>query len=72
MASYIKESQMTEFNVESMRCGGCASRVSKAVHAIDPTACVQVDLARKVVSVDSVAEREALIGALKDAGYPPH
>ena len=61
---------MTEFNVEGMRCGGCASRVTQVVHAIDPTARVQVDLARKTVRVDSTVERETLIGAFREAGYP--
>ena len=63
---------MTEFNVEGMRCGGCASRVTKVVHAIDPAARVQIDLARKTVSVDSTAERDALIAAFREAGYPAH
>jgi len=63
---------MTEFNVEGMHCGGCASRVTQVVHAIDPTARVQVDLARKTVSVDSTAERDALIAAFREAGYPAH
>ena len=63
---------MTEFNVEGMRCGGCASRVTQVVHAIDPAARVQVDLARRTVSVDSTAERETLIRAFGEAGYPAH
>jgi copper chaperone len=63
---------MTEFNVPGMSCGGCASRVTKAVQAVDPAARVQVDLGRQTVSVDSTADRETLSGALKVAGYPPH
>ncbi len=63
---------MTEFNVQGMSCGGCASRVTKAVHAVDPTAQVQVDLARQTVCVESPVEREVLTSALTAAGYPPH
>ena len=62
---------MTEFNVQGMSCGGCASRLTKAVQAVDPTAQVHVDLARQIVSVDSTVEREVLTSALVAAGYPP-
>ncbi len=62
---------MTEFNVQGMRCGGCASRVTEAVQAVDSLARVEVDLARQTVSVDSTVDRDILTGALKSAGYPP-
>lgn len=62
---------MTVFNVQGMNCGGCASRVTKAVQAVDPVARVVVDLARQTVSVDSTVDREILTGALGAAGYPP-
>ena len=63
---------MTEFNVQGMSCGGCASRVTKAVQAVDASAQVRVDLARQTVSVESTVEREVLTSALTAAGYPPH
>lgn len=63
---------MNEFNVQGMSCGGCASRVTKAVQAVDPSAQVRVDLARQIVSVESTVEREVLTSALTSAGYPPH
>ena len=62
---------MIEFNVQGMSCGSCASHVIKAVQAVDPTAQVQVDLARQIVSVDSTIDREVLTSALAAAGYPP-
>ena len=62
---------MTVFNVQGMNCGGCASRVTKAVQSVDPAARVLVDLAHQSVSVDSTVDRDILIGALRAAGYPP-
>jgi copper chaperone len=62
---------MTIFNVQGMNCGGCASRVTKAVQGVDPVARVVVDLAHQTVSVDSTIDREILTGALRAAGYPP-
>lgn len=63
---------MTEFNVQGMSCGGCASRVTKAVQTVDPTAHVQVDFAKQIVSVESSVSRDELTSALAAAGYPPH
>ena len=63
---------MTEFNVQGMSCGGCASRVTKAVQSVDPSAQVRVDLAKQTVSVESSVARDVLTGALAAAGYPPH
>ncbi len=62
---------MIEFNVQGMSCGGCGSRVTKAVQSVDPLARVQVDLAKQTVSVESTLEREVLTSALAAAGYPP-
>ena len=62
---------MTEFNVQGMSCSGCASRVTQAVQAVDPSAQVQVDQARQTVSIESPVAREVLTSALMAAGYPP-
>lgn len=63
---------MTEFNVQGMSCGGCASRVLKAVQSVDPSAQVRVDLAKQTVTVESGVSRDELTSALAVAGYPPH
>lgn len=63
---------MTEFNVQGMSCGGCASRVTKAVQSVDPSAQVRVDLAKQTVTVESGVSRDELTTALTTAGYPPH
>jgi copper chaperone len=61
---------MIEFHVESMTCGHCVGRVTQAIKAVDPQARVECDLATHTVRVDTREEREALAGALVDAGYP--
>jgi copper chaperone len=63
---------MTEFNVQSMTCGHCVSRVTKAIKAVDPQAQVECDLAARKVRVESREGREAIAAALTDAGYPPN
>jgi copper chaperone len=61
---------MFEFQVEGMRCGGCAASVKKAVQAVDPAATVSVDVASRRVQVESEADKEALAAAIRTAGYP--
>lgn len=61
---------MVELIVAGMRCGGCAARVTQAVKALDDEALVQVDLPRKAVRIDSAAAPDAILAALKAAGYP--
>lgn len=61
---------MYELQVEGMSCGGCVSRVTKSVQAVDGGAKVAVDLASKKVRVDSEANLEAIKSAIADAGYP--
>ena len=62
---------MTEFRIDSMNCGHCASSVKEALRRADPEAQVEVDLASKTVRVESSRPRDDLAGALSDAGYAP-
>ena len=57
------------FQVQGMSCGHCVKAVTEAVQAVDPAAEVRVDLASGKVEVQSVAEREALAGAIREEGY---
>lgn len=61
---------MYELRVEKMTCGGCASRVTKAVLAVDSTAGVEVDLKSKLVRVETGAPLSIVQSAISDAGYP--
>ena len=63
---------MIELTVEKMKCGGCAANVERAVKAQDPTAQVQIDLALKLVQVESALPAASLAKIISDAGYPAH
>ena len=61
---------MFEFQVPSMSCGHCVKAVTQAVQSVDAQAKVQVDLAQQQVTVETSQEREAIVAALAEAGYP--
>lgn len=61
---------MTEFKIEDMSCGHCASVITKTVQSLDPKAKVEIDLGQKKVSVDSSQDRAVIAAALAEAGYP--
>lgn len=62
---------MLEFDIAALSCGHCARAVTEAVHAVDPAAQVQVDLATKHVTIDTQADRARVVAALAEAGYAP-
>ncbi|MGC4367297.1 heavy-metal-associated domain-containing protein [Hydrogenophaga sp. R2] len=62
---------MHAFNIPTMRCGGCASRIQAALKQVDAGCEIVVDIAGRRVQVTSQATREALAAALANAGYPP-
>jgi copper chaperone len=62
---------MLNFDIPNMSCGHCVRAITEAVHAVDPLAKVQADLAQHRVAVDSRVAREALVAQLVEAGYAP-
>ena len=62
---------MTEFDIQSMSCGHCASTITKTVKKLDPLAKVDIDLAHKKVKVESSHDRARIAAALAEAGYAP-
>lgn len=62
---------MQEFVIQSMSCGGCASRITQAIKSVDIDAKIQVDLSTKTVRVDCSQGRSSVAAALRQAGYPP-
>lgn len=60
---------MITFQVAGMTCGGCARSVSNAVHRLDPSAKVEVDLAAKRVTIASSLDESAFARAITEAGY---
>lgn len=62
---------MHEFHLPDMTCGHCASKVSVTLKLVDPACEIRVDLPRHLITVTSSEDRESLVEALVDAGYPP-
>lgn len=60
-----------QFHIEAMTCGGCAGKVVKAIHAIDPNAEIVTDPPTRSVRITSSASSVELEAALREAGYPP-
>ncbi len=62
---------MLEFKLPAMSCGHCVGAVTQAVKEVDGNARVEVDLATKGVKVESGQDRQKIVAALTEAGYPP-
>ena len=63
---------MEVFRVDDMTCGHCVSSITKAVHALDAEARVEVDLARPLVGIEAAsADAVRLRDAISGAGYTP-
>jgi copper chaperone len=63
---------MIQFRLPALSCAHCVAAVTEACHEVDPAARVEVDLETKQVHVDTAQDRrDALVGALTEAGYPP-
>jgi copper chaperone len=60
---------MTRLSIPDMSCGHCKATVEKTVAGLDPAATVVVDLTSRHVDVTSNGTVEALIAALKGAGF---
>lgn len=62
---------MHRFNVDKMECGGCAKAVTRAVHAVEPNARIEVDLGAKLVTVTGAdGQADRIVQAIVEAGYP--
>ena len=59
-----------QFHVENVSCGSCVKHITQAIAAIDPNAKVDVNIADKKVTVDSVASAQDIEAALAEDGYP--
>jgi copper chaperone len=47
-----------EFEVKDMSCDGCANSISHAVTGVDPVAKLDIDVATKVVRIESALPSE--------------
>jgi len=59
-----------KLHVPGMTCGGCARRITTAIHAVDPAAEVIARPPSREVSVRTTADLQSLLAALEDTGYP--
>ena len=60
------------FRVEDMTCGHCVSTIGKLVAGVDQAAKVEIDLASRLVSIESArAGGDEFGAALREAGYTP-
>jgi copper chaperone len=57
-------------HVENMSCQHCAGTVTRALHALDAAAAVQVDLAKQQVLASGDFSADAAIAALNAEDYP--
>lgn len=61
---------MIVLDVSGMTCGHCVAAVTRAVHSVDASADVKVDLATRRVEIGAaIAQTPALRAAIEDAGY---
>ena len=56
--------------LSAMSCGHCVGVINKALLTLDPAAKVDIDLAAKLVKVESKEDRASILEALSEAGYP--
>ena len=56
--------------VENIKCGGCMNSIETALMKITNVENVSIDKDTDTVIVDGVVERESLIQALSNLGYP--
>lgn len=63
--------KMHEFQLPNMTCGHCAGMVNQTLQMADPDCKVQVDMSKRLVTVQSAEDRQTLAEALTEAGYPP-
>ncbi|MET3817906.1 heavy-metal-associated domain-containing protein [Burkholderia sp. Tr-862] len=60
-----------EFEVQDMTCGGCANAITRAVTAADPAAKLDIDVAAKIVKVESAQGAERVQSVIEAAGFHP-
>jgi len=60
---------MTLFNVPDMSCAHCKATIETALHAVDGTAEIKVDLTAKTVAVADSLPTEMVLKTLDAAGY---
>lgn len=60
---------MKQYNVTGMSCAACSARVEKAVSSVEGVTSCSVSLLTNSMGVEGTASAEAVIAAVKNAGY---
>lgn len=60
---------MTKFSVPDMSCGHCTAAIEKEIKSADQAAEVSCDLSDRSVAVQSTLGTDAILVAMKEAGY---
>ena len=60
---------MTQYNVTGMSCAACSARVEKAVSKVEGVTACSVSLLTKSMGVEGTAAPDAVISAVRNAGY---
>lgn len=60
-----------KFRIENMTCGACARSVTATIKDLDENATVNIDVATKLVEVESTASESEIVAALTEDGFPP-
>ncbi len=60
-----------EFTLPDMSCGHCVKSVTAAVHRVDPSAKVAVDVPCRRVQIETSRPVQDFATVLADEGYPP-
>lgn len=58
-----------KLHVPDMSCGHCTAAITKEIAALDPQATVSTDLDSRTVDVSSSRSGEAILQAIRAAGY---
>lgn len=61
---------MSVFSVPDMSCGHCKATITEALEKLDDTVEIDADMETREIDVSSDASDEAILTALKGAGYP--
>lgn len=61
---------MLNLKVPDMTCGHCEGVVTQAVHSVDSSATINIDLPSQTVSIITSADHAEVTQALDAAGYP--
>lgn len=59
-----------EIKVQNITCGGCASKIEKALSQLEDVTVVSVDVATGVVNIEGDADQDEVMEVLDTLGFP--